>query len=153
MGNPDPEDISLKAELVKLRDDVQGKIRRRRTKGTRWKAANYLVGGLSAILGVTAGAGVFADLAEQSAGWKFVVGALALASGLLGALVGFYNFGQRSVRVMHEEGVWREIKGDMDVALDSWEEADAAGCRRVYQQLNNRHAAQIKDDAAARKPK
>ena len=143
----------MNVKLEGLRAEAVSKRKRRRAKATRWKQANYIIGGLSAVLGVTAGAGVFADVAAESATAKVIVGGLALASGLLGALVGFYQFGSRSIRNMHEEGEWLRIEGQIDVGLRRWDGLDQDAQLKTYSDLVERYAAQVQDDARARSEK
>ena len=148
------DDAPIKDKLVALRNDAARKRRRRRASGTRWKQANYLLGGLSAVLGVVAGAAIFADLGEASDVWQRVVGVLALASGLIGALVGFYNFGPRTIRVMQEEADWGEIEAELDVALDQWQDLpDDKARATLCSDLNKLFWKQVREDASARAPK
>jgi hypothetical protein len=145
----------LRNRLAKWELEAKKKSASGHSKGHRWKQANYIIGGLSLLLGSIAGAAVFSDLAKQSGTWQIVLGSVTLTSGLLGALVGFYNFGERTARNLWEEAAWEEIAAEITLVLGRWDDSsmDDGTREEAFRELAYKVTAQKKDDANARRPK
>lgn len=142
-----PENSDPRSRLPWLLVEVRSKVARREAKFTRWKTAGFWIGGLAAVLGACAGIGVLTEWLSKDA-----AGALAVAGALASALVGFYDFDGRTVRVGIERGEWTRLLGDvMDLDYErqrstSWSQDH----RDILTALWGRYCDLVAADASAR---
>jgi hypothetical protein len=140
--------LSWERQLDDLSRRVRLKLDNRTQKSHRWKQGNYLIGGAAAVLATAAGAtslsSWFGDAGDD------VAAVLALLSGLLTSIVGFYDFGRRFARLALERAEWFGLSTRIQVLEAEWSTLrdDAERGARVKELLAQERTLWLSDATA-----
>ena len=125
----------------------------RKIGGHGWKVAHYLLGCCAIVFGAVAGITVFADLAKTNQDLRILLGCLAAAGGVCGALGTFLKGDERSVQNAAEEPAWERIGDEIGRLHSRFDTLDASQQVAELMRVQEKFCDQADRDGAARAKK